>query len=131
MNSKEAEKLSEAARRLEQYLTEMEPSGDAAGEAGVFAAMVERFVSGRSKLKPAVADAIFASRILITLTVARSSGVPISWELSKWGRASHLLELSAYCDEQAQLLGSLAPQQADSLRSQAQQYRSAALSSFD
>ena len=61
-----------------------------------------RFVSGRSKLKPAVADAIFASRILITLTVARSSGVPISWELSKWGRASHLLELSAYCDEQAQ-----------------------------
>jgi hypothetical protein len=128
LKTEDAKKLAEAAGRLEHYFTKEEPSGEAAAEASVFATMVERFASGLSRVEPESADALFASRIRIMLGVARSVGVPISWEMSKWGRAWHLLELSAYCEDQARRLSKLSPQNADSLCSQAESYRSAALS---
>jgi len=131
MNSEEAKKLSQAARRFERDLTDVEPSGDAAMEASVLATMLERFASGASKLNPLQADAVFASHARIILSVATAYGVPISFELSKWGRFPHMFELAAYCDEQAQGLSSLAPEYSGSLSSQAKQYRLAALSLVD
>jgi hypothetical protein len=124
----EAEKLSRSARQFEQYLTSAEPKGDAAGEASILAQMLERFAAGLSTLQPVDADKIFASRIRKTLNVARASGVPVSWDLSKWGRTAYLLELSAYCEEQATALSSAEPLYSNSLHSQAEQYRSAAIS---
>src|SRR5437762_14289419 len=99
MDRDEGVRLSKAARRLERHLTDEEPTGDSASEAGFLATVAERFGSGVCKLSPLDADALLASRIRITLATARAPGVPVSFEISTWGRAAHLLELAAYCQE--------------------------------